>query len=305
MITAKLTRRRLLAVPVWTGFALSRPIQAAPQASYGSDPVARTLLIGGLDSRDASGPHNTDVLILARVDTETGTIRAINIPRDLYVAIPGVGNDKINRAFDNGQRAEGDWQGGADLLGSTIETNLGVAVDGAVLVTFDGFSAVIDAVGGVDVVNPYDLYDAEYPTEDFGTKEIFYPAGPLHLDGQEALEFCRTRNQDTDAGRVMRQQLVLHALLARTREPEVARGVAGLLTRLRDAVWTDVPWQRQLSLAILARDIDQENLVFSSLIPLLSSGYTAEGAWIYTGDWSQIAWYVPAFLDGAAEPLAT
>lgn len=172
------------------------------------------------------------------------------------------------------------------------------------LVTFEGFSAVIDAVGGVEVVNPYDVYDAEYPTEDFGTKEIFYPAGPLHLNGEEALEFCRTRHQDTDGGRVMRQQLVLRALLDRLREPHLARGVAGILTRLRDAVWTDVPWRQQLSLAMMAREVEQEDLVFSSLVPLLWSGYTAEGAWIYTGDWSQIAWHVQAFLDGTAEPLA-
>jgi LCP family protein required for cell wall assembly len=274
------------------------------QNHQGSGPVARTLVIGGLDTRDEAGPQNTDVLILARIDTQTGNLRAISIPRDLYVTIPGLGVDKINRAFDLGQRSDDDWDAGADLLGATIDRNFGVTVDGTVLTTFDGFSAVIDAVGGVEVVNPYDVYDAEYPTEDFGTKEIFYRAGPLHLNGDEALEFCRTRHQDTDGGRVMRQQLVLRALLDRIRDRDLGSNVAGVLTRLRDAVWTDVSWQQQLSLAMMAREVEQESLVFSSLVPLLSSGYTAEGAWIYTGDWSQIAWYVQAFLDGTAEPLS-
>lgn len=299
----QLTRRRFALLSAVVGLAAQKPNVTSAQSVQSSAPVARTFVIGGLDSRDEAGPHNTDVLIIARIDTETGVLRAISIPRDLYVTIPDAGADKINRAFDYGLRADDDWQAGADLLGATIDANLGVAIDGTVLTTFDGFSAVIDAVGGVDVVNPYDVYDAEYPTDDFGTKEINYPAGPLHLNGEEALEFCRTRHQDTDGGRVMRQQLVLRALLDRIRDHDLGRNVAGVLTRLRDAVWTDISWQQQVSLAMMARDVEQDSVVFSSLVPLLTSGYATEGAWIYTGDWSQIAWYVQAFLDGNAEPL--
>lgn len=299
----QLTRRRFALLSAVAGLAAQKPNVAAAQNVQGSMPVTRTFVVGGLDSRDEAGPHNTDVLILARIDGETGVLRAINIPRDLYVTIPDAGSDKSNRAFDYGVRADDDWQSGADLLSATIDANFGVVVDGTVLATFDGFSAVIDAVGGVDVVNPYDVYDAEYPTDDFGTKEIYYPAGPLHLTGEEALEFCRTRHQDTDGGRVMRQQLVLRGLLDRINDPERSRGVAGVLTRLQDAVWTDISWQQQVSFAMKARDVEQDSVVFSSLVPLLTSGYTAEGAWIYTGDWSQIAWYVQAFLDGNAEAL--
>ena len=77
-----------------------------------------------------------------------------------------------------GRPAQGDDpQAGMDLMKETVTYNFGIEIDSVVLTTFDGFEAIIDAVGGVDVENPYDLYDAEYPTRDFGTMEIFFPAG--------------------------------------------------------------------------------------------------------------------------------
>ena len=66
-----------------------------------------TLLAGGLDTRVPDEPENTDVIMLARVDVPNATVRAVSIPRDLFLEIPGYGFDKITRAYDFGSKSNG------------------------------------------------------------------------------------------------------------------------------------------------------------------------------------------------------
>ncbi|MER3437787.1 MAG: hypothetical protein C4346_09500 [Chloroflexota bacterium] len=260
-----------------------------------------TLIVGGLDTRQPGEPENSDVLMLAHVDLESHTVRVVSIPRDLYVEIPGFGYDKITRAYDFGSKADGgQFKGGAAAMRATIEANFGVEVDGVVLTTFDGFVEIVDALGGIDVVNPYDLYDAEYPTVDYGTKEIFYPAGPLHLNGEQALEFVRTRHQDGDDGRIMRQQLVIRALLERARDPKIADRLPDLIKKHRKAVRTDLSRTEQLALALAAPSFTQDDVVFTTLNGLIYPDTAPNGMWIYSGDWSQLPGFVQGFLNGSA-----
>jgi LCP family protein required for cell wall assembly len=280
------------AVAAQEGDALFAGVEPADLSSL-------TVLVGGLDTRTPDEPENTDVLMIARVDLINRTVRAVSIPRDLYVLIPGVGYDKITRAYDYGSAPAGDDpRAGMELMRATIEANFGIATDAVVLTTFQGFMAVVDAVGGIDLVNPYDVYDAQYPTFDYGYKEIYYPAGPLHLSGEEALEFSRTRHQDGDDGRVMRQQLVLRALLDRITNPAVAADLPALVAAARDAVYTDLSAGQMLALALAAPDFNNDDVVFGTITPYLWAGSDPYGAWIYQGDWTQLPGLVAGFLDG-------
>ncbi|HEY8448733.1 MAG TPA: LCP family protein [Thermomicrobiales bacterium] len=292
-------RGALLALLIVVGLLAAPAMSASAQDVEPADIDALTLIVGGLDSREPGQPENSDVLILARVDLVNRTVRAISIPRDLYVEIPGFGYDKITRAYDFGSKADGGrFKGGAATMRATVEANFGIEVDGVVLTTFDGFVQIVDALGGVDVVNPYDLYDAEYPTPDYGYKEIFYPAGPLHLNGEQALEFVRTRHQDGDEGRVMRQQLVIRALLDRARDPEIADRLPKLVHKYRKAVRTDLSQSERLALALAAPSFTQEGIEFATLNGLVYPDTAPNGMWIYSGDWSQIPGYVQSFLFG-------
>jgi LCP family protein required for cell wall assembly len=258
-----------------------------------------TVIVGGLDTRVPWEPENTDVFIIARIDVLNRTVRAVSIPRDLYVAIPGFGYDKITRAYDHGSKADGGrFRGGAAAMRATVAANFGIEVDGVVVTTFDGFVEIVDALGGVDLVNPYDLYDAEFPTIDYGYKQIFYPAGPLHLHGEQALEFVRTRHQDGDDGRVMRQQLVLRALLERARDPEIAARLPDLVEKHRKAVRTDLRRSERLALALAAPSFTNDRVTFATLNHLVYPDNAPNGMWIYSGDWSRIPAYVQGFLDG-------
>jgi LCP family protein required for cell wall assembly len=261
-----------------------------------------SLIAGGLDTRQPGEPENSDVLIIARVDFPNKTVRAISIPRDLYVEIPGFGYDKITRAYDFGSKADnGSFKGGAAAMVATVGANFGVEIDGVVLTTFDGFVDIVDAVGGVDVDNPYDLYDGQYPTLDYGYKEIYFPAGPNHLNGEQALEFARTRHQDGDDARVERQHLIIRALLERARDDKIAPKLPGLVKKHRKSVRTDLSSSEQLAFAAAAPSFTNGGVTFATLSGLIYPDTAPGGMWIYSGDWSQIPGYVQGFLNGEIE----
>jgi LCP family protein required for cell wall assembly len=268
------------------------PADLAPKDEY-------TFLVGGLDTRTVEEPENTDVMMVSRVNLVAGTVRTMSFPRDLLVEITGVGYDKLNRAYDYGSKAnDHDWNAGVALMQQTFELNFGLTIDAVATTNFQGLPAVVDALGGVQVENPYDVYDATYPTADYGTKEIFYPAGPLELTGEQALEFSRTRHQDGDDGRVMRQQLVLTAMLEKAQDPSIISKLPELVEAARDAVTTNIPDEVRNQLIGAVPSIDVANVHWGTMTQYLWGDTTASGMWVYQGDWSILPGYVQAWLAG-------
>jgi LCP family protein required for cell wall assembly len=284
---------------VLAGGFVARPGNAEARAQADDLPNTMTVIVGGLDTRTPEEPENTDVFMIARVNVDSGLVRVLPVPRDLFVDIPGIGGDKITRAYDYGSAPQNDDpQAGIELMKETVAYNFGIEVDAVVLTTFDGFEAIIDAVGGVDVENPYDVYDAEYPTRDLQTMEVFFPAGPLHLNGEDALIFCRTRHMDGDDGRVMRQQLVLRAVLDKVQEPGMLEQAPELVAAFQDAVRTDLSLDQMLAIADLIPDFSNDDVAFGSMLPYLWGSTAPNGAWIYAADWSVLPGFVQGYLDG-------
>ncbi|MCA9858912.1 MAG: LCP family protein [Thermomicrobiales bacterium] len=264
-----------------------------------ADITQLTILAAGLDSREPDQPENADVFIIARVDVPKATVRAVSVPRDLYVNIPGFGYDKITRTYDFGSKANNsEFKYGAQTMIETVAENFGITADAVVATTFTGFEAMIEAVGGIEVENPYDLYDAEFPTPDYGIKEIFFPAGTIHLDGFDALDYVRTRHQDSDDGRVMRQRLVLLSMLQKVTSDEYRDLLPGLVEEHRKTIRNNLGQSRRLALALAAPSFKAESISFADLNDFVWGDTTSAGMWIYSGDWSQIPSYVQGFLDG-------
>jgi LCP family protein required for cell wall assembly len=265
-----------------------------------ADITQLTVLAAGLDSREPDQPENADVFIIARVDVPNATVRAVSVPRDLYVDIPGFGYDKITRTYDFGSKANNsEFKFGAQTMIDTVAQNFGITADAVVAKTFTGFEQLIDAVGGIDVENPYDVYDGEFPTIDYNYKEVFFPAGTIHLGGVDALDFCRTRHQDGDGGRVMRQHLVLLALLNRVTADDMREQLPELVEEYRKVIRNNLGQSRRLALALAAPSFKAESITFTDLDDFVWGDTTGEGMWIYSGDWAQIPGYVQGFLDGA------
>jgi LCP family protein required for cell wall assembly len=171
---------------------------------------AQTILLIGSDRRwTGQNGARSDTVMLVRLDPKRKRIRMLSIPRDLYVAIPGHGHDRINEAFD---------RGGEKLLTRTVREALGVEIDHFVEVDFRGFRRLVDDLDGIWVT-----VDQRYFNENVGTFATNYAnidlqPGYQKLNGEQALAFARYRHDDSDLYRAARQQLVLREALHQTFE---------------------------------------------------------------------------------------
>jgi LCP family protein required for cell wall assembly len=181
-------------------------------------PPRTNILILGLDSRPGEGViTRSDTIILATVDPAQPYVGMLSIPRDLYVTIPGYGENRINSAHIFGENAAAG--GGIPLARATIEQNFGIPVDHTVRLSFTAFVAIIDAAGGIDVDVPYQFIDYEYPTPDYGTMVVEFRTGSQHMDGERALQYARIRHGSSDFERAERQQQVITALISTLTKP--------------------------------------------------------------------------------------
>lgn len=153
------------------------------------------------------GSSRTDTILLVHVPALGSSTQAtmVSIPRDSYVPIPGHGKDKINAAFA---------MGGAPLLIQTVEQATGLHLDHYAEIGFSGFSALVDALGGVSVCPAEPISDP--------LAGIDLPAGCQKLDGRNALGYVRTRaTPRADLDRMVNQRQVMSALLRRAASPAV------------------------------------------------------------------------------------
>jgi LCP family protein required for cell wall assembly len=179
-----------------------------------SDPA--TILVIGTDGGKAPGrgdAKRSDSLLLLRTDPGTHRLSYLSIPRDLRVEIPGYGTSKINAA---------NQFGGPALTIRTVRELTGLPVHHVVVVDFDGFRELIDALGGIEVNVPKPIlsnkFDCPYKPARCRTWEGWrFAKGTQRMDGRRALVYSRIRTNrldpsDTDVSRGGRQQAVAEAV---------------------------------------------------------------------------------------------
>ncbi len=166
--------------------------------------VCHILLIGA-DGGDGE-ELRSDSMILLSIDRAGRRLVLCSFMRDIYCAIPGYGCSRLNHAYA--------W-GGAALLMETIGENFKIPLTNYVRVDFDGFRAVMDAAGGVDI--ELTQAEAEYLNDIY--RDAGLTAGVNRLDGDTALEYARMRDVgNADYERTARQRRVLTAMLTEARE---------------------------------------------------------------------------------------
>lgn len=239
------TRRRRY--PYLLLFFVALPLVVAGVAAVGgyvfwqwTAALPRTnVLVLGLDRRPNQGTAvRSDTIILTTVYPAGRRIALLSIPRDLYVEIPGHGTSRINTAHFWGENgAEGS---GPALAIETVAHNLGVHADHYVRVDFDGFRAIIEAAGGLDILVEKPIIDNAFPTDDYGTIRIEIPAGLQHMDGDTALQYARSRHGSSDFDRAKRQQQIVVALVQRFFQPEVWPNLPTIYRAVMGNVDTDI-----------------------------------------------------------------
>ena len=167
-----------------------------------------TLLLVGLDRRQSNEQSRSDVIMLLSIERKTRSLSLLSIPRDLWVQVPNYGWYRINAAYFFGEHYEAN---GPELARKTVESVFGVPVHAVAAVDFVGFTALINAFGGVNVTVAKTLIDNLYPTLDYGYTRIVINAGEQHMDGETALIYARTRHPDNDFKRMGRQQNLITA----------------------------------------------------------------------------------------------
>ena len=256
----------------------SIPIPSGAEALENDDRI--TILMMGIDRRPGEPfISRTDTMMLLSVNPRNDTISILSIPRDLYIVIPGRGRDRINTAFVYGAQGNNP-AGGAELAMQTVEYNLGVPVDHYVMVDFNAFIRAVDAIGGIDVEVPYDIYDSQFPDMNYGYDPLYIPAGPHHFDGLTALKYARTRHQDNDFYRARRQQQVLLAIRSKVLSlgpTEMLTQAPFLYQQLEEGIRTDMSLERIVTLANVVKDIPSENINSAVLDTNYVVGHRTEG----------------------------
>ena len=183
-------------------------------------PQPINILVLGNDARPGTSEEQiarTDSIMIVSIDPVDKQVSLLSVPRDLYVTSPNYGFVPVNTVVRNAEVYQ-PGSGVAEMI-ATLEDTFTIEIDAYVRVSFEGFEAVVDAIGGVTVDVPKHIIDYEYPTPDYGIMTIEFFPGEQKMDGQTALIYARTRHADDDYQRASRQQQVIDAVLTKLANP--------------------------------------------------------------------------------------
>jgi LCP family protein required for cell wall assembly len=269
------------------GFALLAGLWGASQAVAGPEAWLGsmqtrppTILLLGIDQRaDEMGPTRSDSMILLGSQPEGSGAALLSIPRDLWVNIPSVGDQRINTALFFGYDPD-DASAGPLLAMRTVQQELRRPVDRFLRLDFATFVRAVDALGGIEVDVPVPIVDSEYPTPDYGVTTIRFDPGLQVMDGERALIYVRTRHSDGDFGRSMRQLQVLQALAAKAIQPATWPRLPDLYRVLRDGVVTNLTPIDGLALLQLVSAVAGGEVKTATLEDATTPWVTPGGAWV-------------------------
>ena len=217
-----------------------------------SSPLVSNILLMGVDG-SADSASRSDSMILVSLDYKHMKIKLTSFLRDSWVEIPSKGKKaKLNAACT---------YGGPQLVIDTIEYNFGVDIDHYVMVDFEMFTNIIDSLGGIDV----EVTQKEAKFINNTTRHTVDYGESVHLNGAEALVYCRIRKLDSDYMRTYRQRKVISALIGQAR----SAGIEKLISTMQGVfpmIKTDMSAMELTALAykggfgVLAFDIEQNRV---------------------------------------------
>jgi LCP family protein required for cell wall assembly len=269
-----------------------------------SDPWAdkarlNILLLGGDAGKGRVGTR-TDTVILASIDTKTGDTTLFSLPRNT-ARMPFPSDSPLRRYYPNGftdgnpDNAEfflnamyrdvpvrvpknvlGDTDNlGADVMKLSVGQALGLKVDYYVLINLQGFSKMVDALGGVRLnVNTYipigGNTDLHIPP-----KEYLHPGPNQKLDGRSTLWYARGRYGSDDFARMDRQRCVINAMIKQANPANVLTRYEDIANASKSIVYTDVPQEvlpAMVDLSLRVKKGNVRSIVFKNGVSGFSSG---------------------------------
>jgi LCP family protein required for cell wall assembly len=257
---------------------------------FGGKERVNVLLLGGDGGKGREGVR-TDTVIVASIDTHTGATTLISLPRNLE-NLPFPPGSPLAAAYPNGFEAGSESESllnavyrngpaqhpgilgptdhlGADMLKLGVGQATGLSIDYFVLINLDGFSRLVDALGGITVnVNYYVPIGGE-PTLHILPDAYIAPGPDQHMNGARALDFTRGRFGLTDYLRMARQRCVIQAIVKAADPVTLLRKYQELAATTKDIVSTDIPQSALdsfVDVALLVKNAPIRSLVFDQKV---------------------------------------
>ncbi|TMU84094.1 LytR family transcriptional regulator [Bacillus sp. BHET2] len=213
-----------------------------------------SILFIGVDeseTRNFGSTTRSDALMLATLNEKDKSVKLVSIPRDSYVYLPEVGyKTKINHAHAFG---------GPKASIEAVETMFNIPVDYYVKMNFNAFIDVVDALNGINVEVPYELYEQNSKDK---ANAIHLLPGEQNLDGEEALALARTRKQDNDIERGKRQQEILKGIMKRAVSANALTKYDDIIQAIGDNMETNMTFDEMKALSSygLKKKLDMNTL---------------------------------------------
>lgn len=194
------------------------------------DRIINILLVGSDKRATWTQTGRSDSAMIATLDLKHKKLKLTSLMRDMYVTIPGYGENRFNAAYSFG---------GVSLMYETIASNFGIRLDGYAVVDFSAFKKVINTIGGVKIT----LTDEEhqYLTTAYKKGSVLdLQPGTNVMNGEQALAYTRIR-QDAqgDFGRTERQRKVLQAIFTEAKSMSLSELIS-LAEELMPYISTDL-----------------------------------------------------------------
>ena len=209
-------------------YSFDRPIDASASDTVAVDMTRKpfTIFFGGNDTEGSlSLQGRTDVDMTVTVNPNTHQIIISNLPRDSWVKNPYY-NDKRDKLTHLGLA-------GIDNTLKGLGNIYGIEIPNYMIVNFDTFMVIIQALKGVTIDNPYAFtaIDGQY-----------FPEGTIGLDGAGALMYVRERQNlpDGDFGRNMHQQIVMRAIIEKLCSPDIMMQINSIIDGMNGMFLTNI-----------------------------------------------------------------
>jgi LCP family protein required for cell wall assembly len=272
------------------------------------------LLLGSdNDAKFSQGVYLTQTDIVVHIDLDHHKVTMVSIPRDFWVP-SDTGNCcyKLDEISGNETYGPGDpkLNGFAHTV-ATIENDFGIPISAYAWVGLAGFIKVIDTLGGVDVDVLHPIVDDYYPKDltasgdIYAYQRLYIPAGPQHLNGEQALDYVRSRHSDLtgDFGRSARQQSVLVALKKKLDSATIFNNLDEFANDLQGSVITSLTIPQVLQLANFARGLQPTDFI-QVVLSAPTYGYNAQvnGKDVVQPNWGAIRTTVNQIFASSVPP---
>lgn len=221
------------------------------------------VLLLGIGGEGHSGGQLTDTIMIASIKPQSHEAALLSIPRDLYVEVEGTDiKSKINAVKALGDKSA--QKNGIELLEKTVEDVSGLHMDYYVQLDFQGFTKIVDTVGGIDVYLENDIDDKTYPDSGYGYDPFYIEKGWHHLDGATALKVARSRHSAMgDFDRIKRQQEIIRAFRQKVYDKYSTTDILAfrdIFLSLSQNMKTDVELQELPRFYQILKDIKSHNI---------------------------------------------